>query len=257
MKTIAVIAQKGGTAKSTSVACLGAGLHREGLKVLHVDLDPQASLSLMLNAAAGNTVFDALAKGPPIADTIQTPASQGALIAADSRLAKRGILTRPGDTSRLKTALEPLQSRFDVALLDCSPALGAMSVSALIAADAVVIPARADRLSLNALQELHSTIETVKNGTEKAPGPNPALTVYGILITQYDGRTTAARLILDEIKAQAAQLGMSVYDPPTRRAVIFDEIQITGGTIYDSPRSKATQDYQAIVNQLINQVKGA
>lgn len=255
MKTIALLNQKGGVGKSTATLCLGAGLHRAGLNVLHVDLDSQGSLSLILRAVKGPNIYDALIDGKPIGRTIQnTP--QGALIAADSRLAKRGLLTRPGDTSRLKEALEPLQSRFDVALLDCPPALSPMSMSALIAADAVIIPARANRLSLNALQELHSTIAAVK-GTEKAPGPNPALTVYGILITQYDGRTTAARLILDEIKAQAAQLGMSVYDPPTRRAVIFDEIQITGGTIYDSPRSKATQDYQAIVNQLINQVKGA
>lgn len=249
MKTIALLNQKGGVGKSTATLCLGAGLHRAGLNVLYVDLDSQGSLSLILRAVKGPNIYDVLIDGKPIGRTIQnTP--QGALIAADSRLAKRGLLTRPGDTSRLKTALEPLQGRFDVALLDCPPALGAMSVSALIAADAVVIPARADRLSLNALQELHSTIEAVKD-------TNPALTVYGILITQYDARTTAARLILDEIKAQAAQLGMSVYDPPTRRAVIFDEIQITGGTIYDSPRSKATQDYQAIVNQLINQLKGA
>lgn len=256
MKTIAILNQKGGCGKSTAALCLGAGLHRAGLNVLHIDLDSQGSLSLILRAVKGPNIYDALIDGKPIGRTIQnTP--QGALIAADSRLAKRGLLTRPGDTSRLKTALEPLQSRFDVALLDCPPALSAMSMSALIAADAVVIPARADRLSLNALQELHSTIAAVKNGTDKAPGPNPALKVYGILITQYDGRTTAARLILDEIKAQAAQLGMSVYDPPTRRAVIFDEIQITGGTIYDSPRSKATQDYQAIVNQLMNQMKGA
>ncbi len=249
MKTIAILNQKGGCGKTTAALCLGAGLHRAGLNVLHVDLDSQGSLSLILRAVKGPNIYDALIDGKPIGRTIQnTP--QGALIAADSRLAKRGLLTRPGDTSRLKEALEPLQSRFDVTLLDCPPALGAMSVSALIAADAVIIPARANRLSLNALQELHSTIEAVKD-------PTPALTVYGILITQYDGRTTAARLILDEIKAQAAQLGMSVYDPPTRRAVIFDEIQITGGTIYENPKSKATQDYQAIVNKLINQVKGA
>lgn len=249
MKTIAILNQKGGVGKTTATLCLGAGLHRAGLNVLHVDLDSQGSLSLILRAQKGPNIYDALMEGKPINKTIQNTHHQGSLIAADSRLAKRGLLTRPGDTIRLKKALEPLQDRFDVALLDCPPALGAMSISALIAADAVIIPARADRLSLNALQELHSTIAAIKQ-------TNTALIVYGILITQYDGRTTAARLILDEIKAQAERMGMIVYDPPTRRAIVFEEIQITGGTIYNT-RSNAAQDYQAIVNQILIQLKGA
>lgn len=247
MKTIAILNQKGGTGKTTACLCLGAGLHREGLNVLHIDLDSQGSLSLILRAAKGLNIYDALIDGKPIARTIQNTAAQGALIAADSRLAERGLLTRKGDTSRLKTALEPLQGLYDVALIDCPPALSPLSVSALIAADGVIVPARADRLSLNALHELHSTIKTV----------NPALIVYGILVTQYDGRTTAARLILDEIKQQAAAMGMPVYNPPTRRAVVYEEVQITGGTIYDNPRSNAAQDYTAIVNQLLQQMKGA
>lgn len=248
MKTIAILNQKGGTSKTTSVLCLGAGLHRAGLNVLCVDLDSQGSLSLILRAAQGLNIYDALVDGRPIARTIQHT-SQGDLIAADGRLAARGLLTRKGDETRLKTALEPLQAKYDVCLLDCPPALSVMSVSALIAADAVIIPARADVLSLNAIRELHSTIEVIRQSS------NPGLEIYGILITQFDRRTTAARLMLDEIKEQAATMDISVYDPPIRRAIICEEIQITGGTIYDNPRSNATQDYQTIVNQLAEQIK--
>ena len=248
MKTIAVLAQKGGTAKSTSVACLGAGLHREGLKVLHVDLDPQASLSLMLNAAAGKTIFDALAKETPIADTIQTTA-QGALIAADSRLVEKGLLTNAGEETRLKTALKPLQKRFDVALLDCAPNLGPLTVNAIAAANGLIIPLKADLLSLSAMHELNTTITIAKKRQ------NPKLKVYGIIITQYNGRASAPRLMLEEITAQAEKLGLPVYQPPIRRTVALEEIQITHKSIFDTPKNPAAQDYKAIVEQLLNQLK--
>ena len=246
MKTIAILNQKGGVGKTTACICLGSGFHRAGLQVLHVDLDSQGSLSLILRAAKGFNIYDTLIDGKPITRTIQhTP--QGDLIAADGRLARRGLLSRPDDTTRLKTALEPLQGRYDVALLDAPPQLGPMSVSALIAADGLIIPMRPDYLTLNALHELNSTIKAV----------NPTLKVYGILITQYNGHTSANRIMLDEIKEQAAALNIPVYDPPTRRAIAFEELQITGRSLYDSPRSAAAQDYQAITNALIDQLKGA
>ena len=205
MKTIAIVAQKGGTGKSTTAACLGAGLHREGLKVLHADLDPQASLSLMLDAKEGKTIFDALAKGTPIADTIQdTP--QGALIAADSRLVTKGLLANDGEETRLKAALKPLQKRFDVALLDCAPNLGALTVNAMTAADGLIIPLKADLLSLSAMHELNTTITIAKKRS------NPKLKVYGIVVTQYNGRASAPRLMLAEMTAQAEKLGISLSD---------------------------------------------
>lgn len=249
MKTIAIVNQKGGVSKTTTALCLGAGFHRAGLKVLHVDLDSQGSLSLCLGAAQGPNIFDALVDGKPIARTIQRT-TQGDLIAADGRLAAKGLLTRRGDETRLKMALEPLQGRYDVALLDCPPALGVMSVSALIAADAVVIPMRPDRLSLNALHELGDTIKVIQDTA------NPRLQIYGIIVTQYNGRTSAHRLMLDEITEQAQAQGITVYLPPIRRTIALEEIQITGNDIFTTPNSIAAQDYQAIIDKMIFQLKG-
>ena len=246
MKSIAIACQKGGTGKTTTALCLGAGLHRAEFRVLHVDIDSQGSLSLCLNAAQGLNIHDILIDRKPVINALQiTP--QGALIAADGRLSARGLLTRKGDASRLKMALEPLQDMFDVCLVDCPPALSPLSMNALTAADAAIIPMRPDRLSLNALHELHSTIQATR----------PDLEIYGIIVTMYDGRTTAHRLMFDEITEQAAAMGMKVYSPPVRRSIAFEEIQITTGrTIFDNPRSNAAQDYQSIVNQLIKQLKG-
>ena len=249
MKVIAIACQKGGTSKTTTTLCLGAGLHRAGLDVLHIDIDPQGSLSLCLNAAQGVNVYDILIDGKPINRALQTT-PQGALIAADGRLSARGLLTRKGDENRLARALEPLRSRYDVALIDAPPQLGPLSMNALNAADAVVIPMRPDRLSLNALHELHSTIQVIRQTT------NPALEIYGIIVSMYDGRTTAHRLMLDEITEQAKALGVKVYNPPIRRSIALEEIQITGKSIFDNPRSNAAQDYQAIINQIIEQMKG-
>ena len=245
MKSIAIACQKGGTSKTTSTLCIGAGLHRAGFRTLYIDTDAQGSLSLCLNAAQGLNVYDILIDGKPVTRALQTTA-QGDLIAADGRLSARGLLTRKGDESRLKMALEPLRDRYDVCLIDAPPQLGPLSMNALHAADALIIPMRPDRLSLNALHELHSTIQVTR----------PTLEIYGIIVSMYDGRTTAHRLMLDEITEQARALGIMVYNPPIRRSIALEEIQITGRSIFDNPRSNAAQDYQAIVEQIILQLNG-
>lgn len=248
MKTISITNQKGGVGKTATMAAIGAGLCRSGRRVLYIDLDPQRNLSLQLGAIrAGATIYDLLTGTARTTDAIQdTP--HGAIIAADARLSEKGILTHPGDLQRLKSILTQIQARFDVCLIDTPPTLGVLTVSALIAADGIIIPCKADRFSLDALHEIAGTVDAIRATA------NSGLTVYGVLITQYNGRTTANRLMLDELKAEAERQHMSVYAPPIRRSIAVEETQITGGTVYDS-RNNAAADYAEIVKALLKQLK--
>lgn len=249
MTIIAVLNQKGGVGKTASVGALGAGLHRAGQRVLHIDLDPQRNLSLQMGATQGPTIYDVLNGKGKVTTAIRST-TQGDIIPSDRRLSEKGMLTGKGAAYRLKDALEPVKEDYDVCLVDCPPALGALTLAALTAADGVVIPCKPDRFSLDALHEITGTIEAVRDSTNKS------LKVYGVLITQYISRTTAHRLMLEEIKEQAEAQGLKVFDTPIRRAIIVEEVQITGGTVYDT-RNGAAEDYQRITDILLEQMKGA
>lgn len=247
--TIAIIAQKGGTGKTTTTAALGAGLTRSGYSVLYIDVDPQGNLSQMLGAATtGTTVYTLLTDRKTKArDAIQaTP--QGAIIAASGRLAEDGILTTTGKEYRLREALEPVKNDFDIILIDCPPQLGVLSINALTAADGAIIPLKADRFSLDTLGELYQTYEVVKRYT------NPSLTIMGILVTQYNSRATVNRLCLEQLQEQADALGLHIYQPPIRRTVALEEVQYTGD-IFSLPKSNGAADYGAIVEQIIKQLQ--
>lgn len=248
MKTICIVNQKGGVGKTASVGALGAGLHRAGQRVLYIDLDPQRNLSLQLNANQGATVYDVLTGKVKTAAALQDTA-QGAILAADRRLSEKGTLSGKGAEYRLKDAIQPIQRSFDACLIDCPPSLGALTVAALTAADGVIIPCRADRFSLDALHEISGTLDAIRASS------NASLKVYGVLITQYNGRTSAHRLLLEEIQELAAAHNMTVYEPPIRRAIAVEEAQITGGTVYDT-KNGAAEDYTQVTNTLLKQLKG-
>jgi len=249
MKTIAIVSQKGGVGKTTTTAALGAGLHRTSQRILVVDIDPQANASTMLEATPGPTIYDVLTGRSKTAQAIQTTA-QGSIIPSDARLAEKGVLTGKGAEYRLKSALEPVKKDFDACLIDCPPNLGALSIAALTAADGVIVPCRPDRFSLSALHEISATLEAVRKAT------NTGLTVYGVLLTQFNRRSTLHRLMLDELRQQAEAMGMTVLDPPIRATVAFDELQFTNSTIFDT-RNGAAEDYQAITSTILKRLKGA
>ena len=248
MIVIAVTAQKGGVGKTATTAAIGAGLHRAGKRVLSIDIDPQANLSAQLGAGQRVTIYDVLTDRASAESAAQeTP--QGAIIAADARLAERGILTGRGAEYRLRDALAPLKGKFDFCLIDTPPTLGALTISAMTAADHLLLPAKADRFSVSALQEIADTIQTVRAQTNKR------LTVAGVLVTMFARRTTVNRVMLDELREQAEQLGFRVLDPPIRRAVAVEEAQL-GGSVFDS-RNGAAEDYQQIIDQILQITKGA
>lgn len=248
MKTIAFIAQKGGTGKTASTAAIGEGLRRLGKTVLFIDLDPQGNLSTQLEAATDAvTITDVLTGKRKLTAAIQTTA-HGDIVAADSFLAGDDIFTGRRPEYRLRDALTPVKGDYDVCLIDCPPSLSMLTISALTAADGAIIPCKADRFSLYALQEIDSTIQAVKGNLNKS------LKIYGVLVTMFQSRATIHKIGLEELQEQAASMGISVYAPPIRAAVAVQEAQL-GGSVYDT-RNNAADDYKAVTLAILKQLEG-
>lgn len=249
MKTLVVASSKGGVGKSSTCAALNAGLRRAGKSVLCIDADSQCNLSQMFEARTTgdvNTLYDVLA-GRSLRNAIQET-SQASIVAGSANLAEKGLLQGRNAEYRLYNALQPFRGAFDVCLVDCGPSLGTVTHAALVAADGVLIPCRADRFSLEALRQIASTVEDVKN-------LNKRLKVYGVLITAFDKRLTVARLMREQLEKQADALGFHVYDTVIRKCVAIEEAQITGVSIFDAGRNNAASDYSEIIEELIGQME--
>lgn len=246
MPIIAIAAQKGGVGKTATTAALGDGLHRRGYSVLFVDLDPQANLSAQLRAAKGFTITDVLTGRAKPQAAIQHTA-QGDIIPASAYLASKGILSAKGSERLLKAALEPLSRKYDFVLIDTPPSLGALTLSAMTAANWILLPAKADRFSLDALREITGTIREIQSHS------NRGVKILGVVVTMYNARTTVSKLIREKLTAQAEEMGVSIYDPPIRRSVAIEEAEISG-SIYDT-RNNAAEDYSRLVDEVLRQVK--
>lgn len=242
MYIVTIANQKGGVAKTTTCAAFAEGLTQLGYKVLCIDADPQANLTDLLQSESGATLYDVLTGDVDVNEAIQK-ARHGDLLRGDRRLSGRGFLTGKGEVFLLRQILRSCSKKYDVAIIDAPPSLGALTVSALVAADGVIIPARADKFSIQGLQELF--VDTIFSQVKPM---NPKLKVLGVLITQYNGRTTLNRGMLDAFTKQAEIYGTRVLMPPIRRTVAVEEAQFTGDLLGSS--STAAQDYNEIISQL-------
>ena len=194
--TLAIANQKGGVAKTTTVASIGAALAELGHKVLLVDLDPQACLTFSLGIDPEDlelSVHHVLTKGlDPLEVIIETDDGVDLLPATiELARAEADLLTRTGREHVIKSAIEALDEdeapSYDWVLLDCPPSLGVLTVAALTAADGVLIPLQCETLSHRGVGQLLDTVHDVRRFT------NRKLEVWGVLPTLYDGRTNHAR----------------------------------------------------------------
>ena len=247
-RIIAVANQKGGVAKTTSVASLGAALAEMGQRVLLVDLDPQACLTFSLGfdpetlEHSGHHVLLGQAKA---ADVLLETDEGPDLIPATIELAsaEQMLLLRTGREKLLKAALTPLAKHYDVILLDCPPTLGILTTVALTAAHGVLIPLQCETLSHRGVGQLLDTIYDVKKMT------NRRLSLIGVLPTLFDARTKHARLVLERI---GEDYGVPVIDPPIPKSIKFAEAPAAGRSILASARSsKGAAAYRAVAAQLI------
>jgi chromosome partitioning protein len=246
-KAIAVINQKGGVGKSTTALAIGAGLSLKGYSVLFIDLDAQGNLSYTLGAdTKGYNAMGVLERPETAKEEIQhTP--QGDIIASSPKLAGADkLLEETGKEYRLKEALESLQGAYDYIIVDTPPALGILTINALTACTGAIIPAQADIYSLQGIAQLNSTIETVKKYC------NPSLSIMGIVLTRFNGRSIIRREVAEMLERTAEQLHTKLYTSKIRECTALVEAQATKQNIYSyAPRSNATADYKALVDEIL------
>ena len=230
-RILAVANQKGGVAKTTTVASLGAALAEQGQRVLLVDLDPQACLTFSLGIDPEDlelSVHHVLTKGLDATEVIVSTDDGVDLLPATIELARAemDLLTRTGREHVVKLALEDLD--YDWVLLDCPPSLGVLTVAALTAAQGVLIPLQCETLSHRGVGQLLDTVHDVRRFT------NRRLEVWGVLPTLYDGRTNHARTVLETI---SETYDLDVVEPPIPKTIKFAEAPAAGRSILATSRS--------------------
>jgi chromosome partitioning protein len=247
-RTVAVANQKGGVAKTTTVASLGAAFAEQGLRVLLVDLDAQACLTYSLGVdadAVDVTVHDLLLGKADAVDAVLGVEEGMDLVPAaiDLSAAESALLGTDDRELALRRALEPVRSGYDVLLLDCSPSLGVVTLNALAAADEVIVPLQCEMLSHRGVGQVLDTVEDVRRLL------NPRLRVRGLLPTMFDSRTAHARAVLDDV---GQRYGLPVLQPPIPRSVRFAEAPAVGGSVLSTAsRSKGAQAYREVAAGLL------
>jgi len=245
---IAVANQKGGVAKTTSVASIGAALAELGRRVLLVDLDPQASLtfSLGIDPDAVEVSVNEIVLGQAEVEEALLEAGEGIdLLPATIDLAgaEAQVLTRPGREFILQSALADARADYDVILLDCSPSLGVLTLAALTAATGLIVPMQAEMLSHRGVGQLLDTVKDVKKLLNKK------LKVIGILPTMYDGRSNHSREVLEDL---GTRYQLPVLSPPIPRTVRFAEAPAAGRSILETARSsKGAAAYREVTEEIL------
>lgn len=255
--TLAIANQKGGVAKTTSVASIGAALAELGHSVLLVDLDPQACLTFSLGIDPEDlelSVHQVLTRGLDPTEVIVTTDDGVDLLPATIELARAeaDLLTRTGREHVVAGVLEQLAEQgrhYDWVLLDCPPSLGVLTVAALTAATGVLVPLQCETLSHRGVGQLLDTVHDVRRFTNKG------LEVWGVLPTLYDGRTTHSRTVLETI---AETYDLQVVEPPIPKTIKFAEAPAAGRSILATSRSsKGAQAYREVAVNLAKRVASA
>ena len=249
VRVIAVANQKGGVGKTTTAVNLSACLAELGKKVLLIDIDPQGNTTSGLGYNKYDLkqcVYDALINDVPI-DEIIVPTAYGnlSLLPATIQLAGAEIelVAVISREAKLKRALDKIKHRFDYVIIDCPPSLGLLTINALTAAHAVLVPIQCEFYALEGLSQLMNSIQLVQKHL------NPALTLEGVVLTMFDARTNLSIQVVDEVKAHFRN---KVYSTIIPRNVKLSEAPSHGLPIitYD-PRSKGAEVYMELAKEVI------
>ena len=257
--TIAIVNQKGGTAKTTTCENLGIGLAMEGKKVLLVDVDPQGSLTISMGwqqpdelSTTLSTLMQKAMNDQPIqpGEGILHHAEGVDLIPANIELAgmEVALVNSMNREKMLKQVLDSAKREYDYILLDCTPSLGMLTVNALAAADTTLIPMQAQYLSAKGLEQLLQTIGKVRRQI------NPKLKIEGILLTMTDSRTTYGKQI-DNLIRQGYGRKINVFEQTIPRSVRAAEISAAGKSIFAYAFLEEYQ-YQKVIGFCTDEIDG-
>ena len=247
-KVLAITNQKGGVGKTTTAINMAASLSGMKQNVLLVDLDPQG------NASAGSgvnrdsqkaTVYEVLMHSSPVADAIVATKSGFDVIASNRELS--GALIELVDEEhrefRMREALQSVREQYDFILIDCPPSLDLLTVNALVAADAVIIPMQCEYFALEGLTELVNTVRKIRATF------NPDLSIEGLLRTMYDRRNSLSREVSSQLEKH---FGDKVYHTIIPRNVRLAEAPSYGKPVLDYDRaSKGAKAYLALAGEVL------
>ena len=248
MRVLAIASQKGGTGKTTTSAAISAWAVSRSLRVLAVDLDPQGSLTYILQGDGNVPGSYELMKGGDADELVQRRSDRMPdLISASLQLAGADAeySSRPGRDFLLKKALAPLADQYDLAILDTPPTLGTLLVNALAAATEVVIPVQADVFALQSIYQLMETISQVREYC------NPGLAVSGVLLTRYSARAVLTRDLKESLEENCQELGVPIFKTVIREGIAAKEAQTMRESLFTyAPKSNPAQDYIALMGEL-------
>jgi chromosome partitioning protein len=243
VETIAVLSQKGGTGKTTTVRTLTDVLRRCGLRVLAIDLDPQGNLSDYFDVPpdAEPTIADVLTGRAALAAAIHDDVVPAALSLAEAELQLAGKM---GRELALKRALRDVRNDYDVVFVDCPPALGLLTVNGLVAADRALISAEAQHFALQGVIQVLDMLEVARDLH------NEDLDWLGVVLNIADMRTVHSR---ETYAALRAEYGEKVFETTIRQSIAYAESAERGVSILDH-RPDLGADYLALADELLERL---
>ena len=249
-KIIAVVNQKGGVGKTTTAVNLTAALTEAGRRVLLCDFDPQANATSGLGLNKKNlkySVYDVIINQIPTEQAIQST-KYGDVLPSSADLAGAAVelLSIPNPNGQLKAALERVQDKYDLILIDCPPSLELLTLNGLMAAEGILVPVQCEYYALEGLTDLMATLRMVKKRL------NPQLEIFGVALTMFDGRTNFSTQVAQEVRRHFPG---KVYANVIPRNVRLAEAPSHGlpVTVYDR-NSRGAVAYRAMAEEIMKKL---